>query len=376
MALMAGIRWLTAGESHGPGVLAVVEGVPSGLSLDLGVIEVQLRRRQGGHGRGRRMSIEEDRVRVLAGLKRGVTLGSPIALLVPNQDDRIDRYRSWSRPRPGHADLAGALKYGTRDCADIMERASARETAARVAAGSVAQQALGALGVEVFAWVTRIGEVALETRTSEERHAVRDRSPFYSLDPEGDPRAVAWVDRMLAEGDTAGGRFAVEARGVPPGLGSHVQWDRRLDGRLAGALMAIQGMKAVEIGAGVSSAEARGSAFQDPILPGGRRPTNRAGGIEGGISNGQPVCVQVTMKPIPSLPRPLPSVDLETGEACEAVYERSDTCAVPAASVVGEAVTALVLLDALLEKTGGDSLPEVRDALGRFQRFPGWAAPA
>lgn len=361
---MTALRWFTAGESHGPGILAVVEGVPAGVLVDLASIDGELRRRMGGHGRGKRMEIEKDRVQVLGGLKRGVTLGSPVALLVANKDVRIDAYRRISRPRPGHADLAGSYKYGTRDCSDVMERASARETAARVAAGALASQVLATLGIEVFSWVCAIGEARLDGSPArrEGRRAIRDASPVYSLDPDGDARAVGLIDRMRDGQDSIGGAFVVEARGVPAGLGSPMQWDLRLDGRLARAVMAIPAIKAVEIGSGVEAGRLSGQEFHDPILPGAKgpsRPTNHAGGIEGGMTNGEPVLVRATMKPIPSVRKPLPSIDLDTGEAAPAVYERSDVCAVPAASVVGEAVVCLQLLEAVLEKTGGDTITEV-----------------
>lgn len=366
------LRLLTAGESHGAGLVAVLEGLPAGVVLDPAAVDRELRRRQGGYGRGRRMELEADGVEILGGLKRGRTLGGPLALLVHNRDHRIDRYRRLTRPRPGHADLAGAFKYGTRDCADVMERASARETAARTAAGAVASGVLQVLGVEVLARVVRIGEVALKDGAAgADYRRQRDASPFYSLDPEGDAAARSAVDRAREAGDSLGGAFLVEARGTPPGLGSSAQWDLKLDARLAMALMSVPGIKAVEVGAGTAAAALPGSRFHDAILPGPgglRRGGNNAGGIEGGISNGQPVVVRVTMKPIPSLRRPLPSVDLETGEAREAVYERSDVCSVPAASVVGEAMAALVLLDALLEKTGGDTLEEVEAALEAHRR--------
>ncbi len=358
---MSRLRWITAGESHGAGVLCVVEGLPAGLPIDLAAVDEELRRRQQGYGRGKRMQIEQDRARVLSGLKRGKTLGSPITILIENRDHRIDDYRRLTRPRPGHADLPGAFKYGTTDCGDVMERASARETAARVAAGALAMQFLAATSVHLHAAVTRIGEVPLPLffGTLEERAARTRRSALFAEDEGATGVAVALIDACREAQDTVGGQFVVEAHGLPIGLGSPMQWDSRLDGRLAQAVMAIQGIKAVEIGAGVLGAELRGSQFHDHILPGGGRTTNRAGGLEGGMTNGQPVCVRATMKPIPSVRQALPSYDLETGEAVPAVYERSDVCSVPAASRVGLASVALVLADALLEKTGGDALPEV-----------------
>jgi chorismate synthase len=357
------LEFRTAGESHGRGLLAILEGVPFGAPVDTGAIDAALGRRQGGYGRSRRQALESDRVEVLGGVKRGKTLGGPVALWVGNKDHRIDDYRALTRPRPGHADLAGALKYGIADVADVMERASARETAARVAAGALAASLLGKAGIEVFAHVRAIGDVAFAAGDrGPGRRAVRDASPFYGLDPRGDEAARALVETAREKGDTVGGVFEVEVTGLPPGLGSHVQWDARLDGRLAQALMSIPGIKGVEIGAGFASATTPGLELHDPIERGPdgsvRRPTNRAGGIEGGMTNGEPVVVRAAMKPIPTLGKPLPSVDLATGRPAEAVYERSDVCSVPAASVVGEAMVALVMLDAALESAAAPTFEE------------------
>lgn len=370
---MAGIIFKTAGESHGRGLVAIVEGVPYGVMVDEDLINRNLARRQRGYGRSARQQIETDRVEILTGLRAGMALGGPITLWVANADHRIDRYRTMSQPRPGHADLAGALKYGTDNVADIMERASARETAARVAAGGLAQSVLAGFGVDVFGYVCAIGSVDLLQRDeiSNETHSLREASEFLSLDPEGDVRAKEHLDQLKEAGDTVGGRFRVVATGLPPGLGDHTQWDRRLNGRLAQALMSIQAMKAVEIGQGVESGRIPGSDFQDAIYPGEgpggtQRRTNNAGGLEGGITNGEPLVVTVTMKPIPTLLKRLPSVDLVSGEAGEAVYERSDVCAVPAAGVVGEAMVALTLLDAWMQKFGGDSLEETRSNWASF----------
>lgn len=334
----------------------MIEGLPFGCPVDVVAIDAALGRRQGGFGRSRRQALENDRVEVLGGVKRGKTLGSPVALFVANRDVRIDDYRSLTRPRPGHADLAGALKFGITDVSDVMERASARETAARVAAGALASSLLAAGGITVFAMVRRIGPIEMEAGEGD-RYAMRAASPFYSLDPAADARASALVEECRARGDTVGGAFQVIVAGAPAGLGSHGQWDTKLDGRLAQAVMSIPAIKAVEIGAGVFSGAAFGRDYHDAIenAEGGglRRPTNRAGGIEGGISNGEPIVVRATMKPIPTTARPLPSVDLVTGEGGAAVVERSDVCSVPAASVVGEAVVALVILDAALESFGG-----------------------
>jgi chorismate synthase len=358
----------TAGESHGKGLVAILEGLPYGCPVDPAAIDAALRRRQGGFGRSARQRLEDDRVEVLAGVKRARTLGGPLVLWVGNKDARIDAYRPLSRPRPGHADLAGALKWGIADVSDVMERASARETAARVAAGAAAASLLEAAGIGVFSWVTAIGPVELGAAGPPEgRRAVRDASPFFSLDPAGDAKARALVEECRARGDTVGGSFQVEVSGVPPGLGSHVQWDQKLDGRLAQALMSIPAIKAVGIGAGAASGSAFGLAFHDPILPGRAgqvvRPTNRAGGIEGGITNGEPVLVSAVMKPLPTVGKPLPSVDLATGAPEPAVIERSDVCSVPAASVVGEAMAALVVLDAALEVAGVGTWDDFREKL-------------
>jgi chorismate synthase len=351
---MRALSFRTAGESHGKGLLAILEGLPFGCPIDAGAIDAALKRRQGGYGRSNRQAIEADRVEVLAGMKRGRTLGGPVALWVGNKDHRIDSYRALTRPRPGHADLAGAIKYGTKDVADVMERASARETAARVAAGALAASLLAACGVQVSSRVRRIGAVEVA-----------------SGDADADPRVKALIDDARARGDTVGGVFEVEAAGVPAGLGSPAQWDARLDGRLAQALMSIPGIKAVEIGIGVAAATTSGLDLHDPIHVGEKgevsRPTNRAGGIEGGMTNGMPVVARATMKPIPTVGKPLPSVDLVTGQAAEAVYERSDVCSVPAASVVGEAMVALVILDAALEAAGAPTFDEFLENLGAWR---------
>lgn len=352
---MARLRFRTAGESHGKGLLAILEGLPFGFTPDLAAVDAELARRQGGYGRSGRQKIERDRVEVLAGLKGGKTIGAPLALWVGNRDVRIDAERPIRRPRPGHADLAGALRFETDDASAVMERASARETAARVAAGAVARGILGAVGVDVFGRVAAIGEAAYP-ETSVHDRPTRDASPFYGLDLATDRRAAEIVDRAREAGDSVGGAFVVSATGVPAGLGSHEQWDLRLDGRLAQAVMSIPAVKAVAIGAGADAAGLPGSSFHDPIVrdEGGvlRRPTNRAGGLEGGMTDGAPVVVSGVMKAIPTLLKSLPSVDLSTGEAGAASYERSDVCAVPAASVVAEAMVALVLLDALTDAVG------------------------
>lgn len=375
-------RFATAGESHGQALVALVEGVPAGLALPSEWIDAELRRRQGGYGRGGRMRIESDRAEILSGVRHGETLGSPIALLVRNRDwenwraamapavpaEPLDEaaLRPVYLPRPGHADLVGALKYDRADARDILERASARETAARVAAGAVAKRLLEEIGVEIGSHVVRIG--AVEACAPEEipspLNGCSDPSPVRCLDAEAEGRMIDAIDAAKRDGDTLGGVVEVIARGLPPGLGSHVSWDRKLDGRLAGALMSVQAIKGVEVGLGFRAAERPGSAVHDAIsrdgdVPGGfGRAGNGAGGLEGGITTGAPLVLRAAMKPISTLMRPLASADLRTGAPGEAVRERSDVCAVPAAAVVGEAMVALVLADAVLEKFGGDSLRE------------------
>jgi chorismate synthase len=377
------LRFLTAGESHGPGLTVIVEGLPAGVPVDRAAIDSDLRRRQGGYGRGGRMKIESDAVEILAGVRHGRTLGSPVAMLVRNRDhanwsdvmspepqpDAARERRRLRHPRPGHADLAGAVKYGTTDLRNVLERASARETTMRVAAGGLARSLLREVGTEVRSHVLRIGEAALppETCLSWEDLEGVDESPVRCADAAVAAAMVAEIDRAKKDGDSLGGELEVVARDVPSGLGSFAQWDRRLDGRLAQALMSIPAVKAVSIGAGFEAGSRRGSAFHDEILwdaaSGLDRPSNRAGGLEGGVSNGEEIRVRAVVKPIPTLLIPLRSVDLETREPRKASVERSDTCVVPAAGVVAEAMTAWVLADALLEKTGGDSLSEVCDHL-------------
>jgi chorismate synthase len=374
------LRFLTAGESHGPALTVVVEGLPAGLPVDRAALDADLRRRQGGHGRGGRMKIESDKVEILSGVRHGRTLGSPVTLQVTNRDhsnwsdvmspdpqpDAARERRRLKHPRPGHADLAGALKYLTHDLRDVLERASARETAMRVAAGGLLKPLLKAAGAELRSHVLQIGEVVLppEPVAWEALEAV-EASPVRCADPATGARMVAAIDAAKRAGDTLGGAFEVVARGLPPGLGAFSQWDRRLDGRIAGALMSIQAVKAVSLGDGFLAGATPGSRFHDEILyESGRgltRPTNRAGGLEGGITNGEELRTQAVIKPIPTLVMPLRSIDLATHEARNASVERSDTCVVPAAGVVGEAMLALCLGEALLEKFGGDSLVEFAD---------------
>jgi chorismate synthase len=372
------LRFLTAGESHGPALTVVVEGLPAGVPVERAALDAELKRRQGGHGRGGRMQIEADTVEILSGVRHGRTLGSPVTLLIRNRDHENWRdvmspdpqapaatlRRALKHPRPGHADLAGALKYGTADLRNVVERASARETAARVAAGGLARALLLGCGAEVRSHVLRIGSAALPPGAPLpwDRLAVVEASAVRCADLEVSAAMVAAIDAAKRSGDTVGGVFEVVARGVPPGLGSFGQWDRRLDGRLAQALMSIQAVKAVALGDGAAGGETPGSAFHDEILfddaRGLHRGSNHAGGLEGGVTNGEEVRASAVVKPIPTLLMPLRSIDLQTKQSVSASVERSDTCVVPAAAVVGEAMVALVLADAVLEKFGGDSLAE------------------
>jgi chorismate synthase len=379
------LRFLTAGESHGQALVVTVDGMPAGLELDIDALNEQLRRRQGGYGRGRRMAIESDRAEVLAGIRHARTTGAPVALLIRNRDwvnwqqtmyveqEMPDgamgaRRADVTRPRPGHADLAGAIKYGHNDIRDVLERASARETAARVAAGSLARQLLGRFGIRIASHVSMIGDVALpEGRAVSfaEAAAIADEAPLRCADADVQQRMIAVVDGARDAGDTVGGAFEIIATGVPPGLGSYVQWDRKLDGRLGQALMCIHAIKAVGIGIGPEAAMRPGSRVHDEILPPAVdaglpvRPTNNAGGLEGGVTNGEDIRISGFMKPISTLMKPLRSVDLTTMTPELAAIERSDVCAVPAAAVVGEAMVAFVLADAFLEKFGGDSIDEI-----------------
>lgn len=384
---MPRLRLLTAGESHGPGLVCILEGLPHGVAVEKAAIDADLKRRQGGYGRGGRMKIEKDQVEVLAGLRGGRTLGSPLAMLVRNLDFEAwtdvmhpfdppagARSKALTRPRPGHADLAGALKLGLKDARDVLERSSARSTAARVAAGAVCKALLRACGVELLCHVTRIGDVAAPGLSPgvdlAAARAQAEASEVRCVDDAAGQAMIAAIQAAQRDGDSLGGVVEVVAWGLPPGLGSHVEWDLRLDGRLAQAVMSIQAMKGVEVGLGFEAAARRGSRVHDPIAyEGGRfvRPTNHAGGVEGGLTDGEPVVVRAAMKPIPTLARPLASVDLETKQAFDAQKERTDACAVPAAAVVAEAAVAFVLADALLDKTGGDSLEEVRRNLDAYR---------
>lgn len=376
---MSTLRWLTAGESHGPELVAILEGIPAGLRLLASTIDEDLARRQRGYGRGGRMKIESDQVIVAGGVRGGETLGSPIAMRIVNVDHQswLDRMPAGpfpappdpvTRPRPGHADLAGGLKYDRHDLRDILERASARETAARVAVGAVCKALLAELGIQVQSHVIRIGPVEVDAASlpaAEELGRRARASEMGCADAEVEQRMREAIREAAHAGDTLGGVFEVVATGVMPGLGSHVHWDRKLDGRLAQSLMSIQAIKGVEIGAGFGAAEQRGSRVHDPIHYAEderrfERASNAAGGLEGGITNGMPLVCRAAMKPIATLKRALGSVDIATKAPYEAAHERSDVCAVPAAAIVGEAMVAFTLAQALLEKFGADSMNELR----------------
>jgi chorismate synthase len=383
---MTQLRWMTTGESHGPRITAVVDGIVAGLPLLADDVDADLARRQRGYGRGGRMKIERDRVSFTAGVRDGRTLGSPICMTIENRD-----FASWTdrmapeplpkppepltRPRPGHADLAGGLKFDRDDLRDILERASARETAARTAVGAVARKLLAELDVDVFAHVVSIGGVQanVEGLSHAEIRARARASDLSCADADAEKRMREAILEAAHAGDTLGGVFEVVATNVPPGLGSHTHWDRKLDGRLAQALVSIQAIKAVEVGDGWAAAAQRGSSVHDPIgydhaKRRFTRPSNHAGGLEGGVSHGEPIVCRAAMKPIATLKRALPSVDVHTKEPFDAAFERSDVCAVAAASVVGEAMVAITLATALLEKFGSDSLDELRRNVEGFHR--------
>jgi chorismate synthase len=387
---MHNLRFFTSGESHGRALTGILEGVPSGFSISPEAIDRELRRRQGGYGRGGRMKIESDHAEILSGVRWGKTLGSPIGILIENKD-----WKNWqegmsvdsaydgslqpvTRPRPGHADLAGILKYSHSDIRNILERSSARETAMRVALGAIAKELLSEFNIRIGSYVLQIGKVqssGCNVQASEkdllQSFEKAEKSPVRCPDEDASKRMVRLIDKAIKEGNSLGGIFEVFVTGLPVGLGSHVQWDRKLDGMIAQAVMSIQAMKGVEIGLGFEMANKSGSEVMDEIFyrsqrtkkgpskSGFYRKTNNAGGIEGGISNGMPLIVRAAMKPIPTLRKPLMSVDLQTKKPFSAVYERSDVCAVPAAAVVAEAMTALVVADAFLQKFGGDSKEEI-----------------
>jgi chorismate synthase len=376
---MRRLQLTTGGESHGPGLTAILTGLPAGLRVDFALLARDLARRQHGYGRGNRMKIEKDTAEVRGGVRGGETLGGPLVLWIANRDYanweammspvEVDARRAEQRrvrtPRPGHTDLAGGLKYLRRDLRDILERASARETTARVAVGAFARMLLGTFGVEIRSGVRSLGPLGAGSPVPawDDLLRVDEESPLRAIDRSLEDEMVRLVDRAQEEGDTLGGAVTVIAHNVPPGLGSHVQWDEKLDGRLAQAVMSIHAVKAVEIGAGIAGSRGFGSAAHDPIAREGDlwvRPTNHAGGLEGGITNGEDLVITAYKKPIATLRQGMPSIDLETGEAVTSQYERSDVTALPAAGVIAEAMVALILADALLEKLGGDSMTEVR----------------
>jgi chorismate synthase len=388
------LKLTTAGESHGPRLTAILEGIPAGLRVDPGFVNADLFRRQHGHGRGGRMKIESDEAVFEGGVRGGVTLGYPIAIGVANRD-----FANWekvmgplavdpaaaaekrlTKPRPGHADLAGGMKFGARDLRDALERASARESAARVAAGAVCKLLLAECGITIRSGVLSVGAAAdtVSPRSFASLERVKEDSPLRALDPEVEKRMVAAIDAARQEGETLGGAILIGARGVPAGLGSYASWDRKLDGRIGQALLSVPAVKAVEFGSAIEASRGPGSQAHDEIEKGEdgalRRRTNRAGGLEAGVTNGEELIVVVTMKPISTLAKGLDSVDLETGEPARSAYERSDVCAVPACGVIGEAMLAFVLADALLEVAGGDRLEDVKARLAahrqRVSRYP------
>lgn len=380
------LRFTTAGESHGPALVSILEGAPAGVPLLATDIDADLARRQQGYGRGRRMQIERDSAEILSGVRAGYTIGSPISMLIRNRDwdnwrDVMDpapteadqtgeRRRTVTRPRPGHADLAGMLKYGHEDARDILERASARETTARVAAGAICRKLLGELGITIGSHIVELGGVAASVSGDlpDDINEVSDRSQLRTLDKNAEEKWIALIDSAKKDGDTLGGVCEVVCRGVPVGLGSHVSWDRKLDGRIGAAMMSIHAVKGVGIGVGFEAARVPGSQVHDEIhgaverrrAGNVQRATNRAGGLEGGMTTGEPIVVRVAMKPISTLMRPLATVDMKTGEPASASVERSDVTAVPAMGVIAEAMLAFVVAQAVMEKFGGDSLTELR----------------
>jgi chorismate synthase len=384
------LRLSTAGESHGPKLVAILEGIPAGLALDREAVAREMARRQHGYGRGGRMKIENDEAIFVGGVRGGLTLGSPIGIEIANRDFEswsaaldpwdvdLDRARekALTRPRPGHADLSGGQKYGHSDLRNVLERASARESAARVAAGAVCRSLLSACGIEIRSGVLSIAEVDCSAeRSFAALEKVDDRSPLRALDTSAETSMIRRIDQAKAAGETVGGSILVGARNVPAGLGSHVSWHRKLDGRIAQALLSVPAVKALEFGTAIEASRGTGSSAHDEILPGGRRRTNRAGGLEGGITNGEDLIVVAYMKPISTLAKGLASIDLESGEPARSAYERSDVTAVPACGVICEAMLAFVLADALLEVTGGDRMEDVlarlrshRSRVARFTR--------
>lgn len=376
---MGHLRYLTAGESHGPALTAILEGLPSGLPIPMKFIEDELTRRRAGYGRGPRMKFEKDALEILSGVRGGKTLGSPLALVIRNTEwekwahvmtiEGDPGGRELTKPRPGHADLPGMLKYDFEDARNVLERASARETAARVAIGAVAKALLSQLGIDILSHVVAIGAASISADVPLPRPddlETVDTSPVRCFDAAAGEEMVAEIEKAGAEGDSLGGVVEILAYGLPPGLGSHVHWDRKLDGRLGGALMSVPAIKAVEIGDGWAVARERGSVSHDEIEVGLTRSSDRAGGTEGGMSIGGSLRVRAAMKPLSTLKKRLRTVDLNTGEPAEAFQERTDVCAVPAAGVVCEAVVALVLADAVLEKFGGDTMDDIKSALDAY----------
>lgn len=385
------LRFTTAGESHGPALVSILEGAPAGIPLLAADIDNDLARRQQGYGRGRRMQIEKDQVELLSGVRAGYTIGSPIAMLIrnrdwknwqdimdpaPNESDPDERRRAVTRPRPGHADLSGMLKYDRGDARDILERASARETTARVAAGAICRKLLSEIGVTIGSHLVELGGVSavVPDELPDDLNEAVDASPLRTLDKSSEAEMIARIDSAKKDGDTLGGVCEVVCRGLPVGLGSHVSWDRKLDGRIGAAMMSIPAVKGVGIGIGFEAAKLRGSQVHDEILAASdrrrtgdiARRTNRAGGLEGGMTTGEPLIVRVAMKPISTLMKPLATVEMKTGEAASAVAERSDVTAVPAMGVIAEAMLAFVLAQAALEKFGGDSLGEFKRNLESY----------
>lgn len=374
------LRYWTAGESHGKTLLAIIDGFPAGVKLDLTAIDQHLHRRQGGYGRGGRQKLEQDRVEILTGVWDNVTLGSPLTLQVINRDYKLERLKELPRPRPGHGDLSGSIKY-LSSIRGILERASARETAVRVAAGALCQQLLEIFGIRALGYVVQLGAEKIEPLpgTYDQRLQWRNESAVYSLNPQRDQAICQYIDETRAAGDTLGGIIEVVVEGLPFGLGTHAQWDRKLDGRLAQAVMAVQAIKGVEIGLGFAAAGLPGSQVHDPIQFDPRqqtsptlgyvRPTNHAGGLEAGMTNGQPLVIRAAKKPIATLQKPLESIEMESKQPSRASYERSDVCAVSAASIIIENVVAFEIAAALVDKFGGDSLVEMQARWDLFQQL-------
>ena len=374
------LRYWTAGESHGKAMIALVDGFPAGLKIDHDAINDELRRRQGGYGRGQRQKLETDKANFLSGVWQDTTLGSPIAMQVVNSDYKLERLKELPRPRPGHGDLSGSIKY-LSSIRGILERASARESCVRVAAGAICKQLLSQFGIQTMGYVLELGEKTIEPvpGTMEDQRKLRNQSEIYSLDPNRDSEMKSYIDDTKSAGDTLGGIVEVRAEGLPFGLGTHAQWDLKLDGKLAQAVMAVQAIKGVEIGLGFESARRVGSQVHDPIqfdenkkadsTLGYVRPTNNAGGLEAGMTNGQPLVIRAAMKPISTLQKPLESIDMETKEPSKASYERSDVCALSACSVIIENVVSFELAAAMIEKFGGDNLEEMQQRWSLFHEM-------